>query len=112
RIRAIVSTPFIPRPPIRNQDGQSHRNRLKGVKVERRSPASRGQTCTPKHRDDQWSRISPHIVGDERTRGSSVEFDIWFIRPKAARSFNLVDRFVAHALAELQDFAGGRVLTA
>jgi hypothetical protein len=75
-------------------------------------PASWGQTCTPKHRDDQWSRISPHIVGDERTRGSSVEFDIWLIRPKAARSLNLVDRFVAHALAELQDFAGGRVLTA
>ena len=50
RIRAIVSTPFIPRPPIRNQDGQSHRNRLKGVKVGRRSPASWGQTCTPKHK--------------------------------------------------------------
>ncbi|MDU0343209.1 lipocalin family protein, partial [Bosea rubneri] len=45
-------TPFIPRPPIRNQDGQSHRNRLKGVKVGCRSPASRGQTCTPKHNGD------------------------------------------------------------
>jgi DNA-binding transcriptional LysR family regulator len=35
----------------------------------------------------------------------AVEFDIWLIRPKAARSFNLVDRFVEHALAQLQRFA-------
>lgn len=42
----------------------------------------------------------------------AVEFDIWLIRPKAARSFNLIDRFVEHALAELQDFADGLVLTA
>ncbi len=41
--------PSSPRPPVRNQNGQSHRNRLKGVKVGRRSPALRGQTCTPKH---------------------------------------------------------------
>lgn len=42
----------------------------------------------------------------------AVEFDIWLIRPKAARSFNLIDRFVEHALAELQDFADGLVMTA
>lgn len=35
----------------------------------------------------------------------AVEFDIWLIRPKAGRSFNLVDRFVEHALASLQRFA-------
>ncbi|ODT23492.1 MAG: hypothetical protein ABS35_12820 [Kaistia sp. SCN 65-12] len=35
----------------------------------------------------------------------AVEFDIWLIRPKAARPFNLVDRFIEHALAELQGFA-------
>lgn len=35
----------------------------------------------------------------------AVEFDIWLIRPKAARSFNLVEGFLAHALAELRHFA-------
>lgn len=34
----------------------------------------------------------------------AVEFDIWLIRPKAARSFNLIERFVEHALTQLQDF--------
>lgn len=34
----------------------------------------------------------------------AVEFDIWLIRPKAARSFNLIERFVEHALAQLHDF--------
>lgn len=42
----------------------------------------------------------------------AVEFDIWLIRPKAARPFNLVDRFVEHALAELQDFSDNLVETA
>lgn len=42
----------------------------------------------------------------------AVEFDIWLIRPKAARPFNLVDRFVEHALAELQAFADGLLETA
>jgi transposase len=38
-------------------------------------------------RDDQWARISPHIIGDERTRGSSgrdnrlfVEAVLWIAR--------------------------------
>jgi putative transposase len=38
-------------------------------------------------RDDQWERISPHIIGDERTRGSSgqnnrmfVEAVLWIVR--------------------------------
>ena len=38
-------------------------------------------------RDDQWARISPHIIGDERTRGSSgrdnrlfVEAVLWIVR--------------------------------
>lgn len=35
----------------------------------------------------------------------AVEFDIWLIRPKAARSFNLIERFVEHALTQLQDFS-------
>ena len=37
--------------------------------------------------DDQWERISPHIIGDERTRGSSgrdnrgfVEAVLWLVR--------------------------------
>lgn len=34
----------------------------------------------------------------------AVEFDIWLIRPKAARSFNLIERFVEHVLTQLQDF--------
>jgi DNA-binding transcriptional LysR family regulator len=40
-----------------------------------------------------------------------VEFDVWLIRPKAARPSNLVEGFVLHALQQLQDFAdaiGGR----
>lgn len=35
----------------------------------------------------------------------AVEFDIWLIRPKAARSFNLVDSFIVHALEGLRRFA-------
>ncbi|MBK1842235.1 LysR family transcriptional regulator [Azospirillum sp. YIM B02556] len=35
----------------------------------------------------------------------AVEFDIWLIRPKAARSFNLVDSFVAFTLERLDVFA-------
>lgn len=38
-------------------------------------------------RDEQWERISPHIIGDERTRGSSgrdnrifVEAVLWIVR--------------------------------
>ena len=38
-------------------------------------------------RDDQWERISSHIIGDERTRGSSgrdnrmfVEAVLWIVR--------------------------------
>ena len=38
-------------------------------------------------RDDQWERISAHIIGDERTRGSSghdnrmfVEAVLWIVR--------------------------------
>ncbi|MGO4404402.1 IS5 family transposase [Bosea sp. RAF48] len=38
-------------------------------------------------RDDQWERLSPHIIGDERTRGSSgrdnrmfVEAVLWIVR--------------------------------
>jgi len=38
-------------------------------------------------RNDQWERISPHIIGDERTRGSSgrdnrmfVEAVLWIVR--------------------------------
>jgi len=34
----------------------------------------------------------------------AVEFDIWLIRPKAARPFNLVDRFVAFTLDRLAAF--------
>lgn len=34
-----------------------------------------------------------------------VEFDVWLIRPKAARQSNLIEGFVAHALIELQQFA-------
>ena len=37
--------------------------------------------------DDQWARISPHIIGDERTRGSCgrdnrmfVEAVLWIVR--------------------------------
>ena len=37
--------------------------------------------------DDQWGRIAPHIIGDERTRGSSgcdnrrfVEAVLWLVR--------------------------------
>ena len=37
--------------------------------------------------DEQWARISPHIIGDERTRGSSgrdnrmfVEAVLWIVR--------------------------------
>jgi DNA-binding transcriptional LysR family regulator len=37
----------------------------------------------------------------------AVEFDIWLIRPKAARPFNLVDKFVAFALDELAVFVSG-----
>ncbi|KAF0137742.1 MAG: hypothetical protein FD152_276 [Xanthobacteraceae bacterium] len=39
-------------------------------------------------RDDQWERISPHIIGDERSRGSSgrnnrlfVEAVLWIVEP-------------------------------
>lgn len=35
----------------------------------------------------------------------TVEFDIWLIRPKAARSFNLVDSFVLFTLERLAAFA-------
>ncbi|ALG72943.1 LysR family transcriptional regulator [Azospirillum thiophilum] len=35
----------------------------------------------------------------------TVEFDIWLIRPKAARSFNLVDSFVSFTLERLDLFA-------
>ncbi len=49
RIRAIVSTPFIPCPPIPNQDRQSAFQITRGVKFGRRSHCSRGQICTPKH---------------------------------------------------------------
>jgi putative transposase len=38
-------------------------------------------------RDDQWERMSAHIIGDERTRGSSgranrmfVEAVVWIVR--------------------------------
>lgn len=38
-------------------------------------------------RDDQWDRIAPHIIGDERSRGSSgrnnrlfVEAVLWIVR--------------------------------
>lgn len=38
-------------------------------------------------RDDQWERIAPHIIGDERTRGSSgrdnrlfIEAVLWIVR--------------------------------
>jgi len=38
-------------------------------------------------RDDQWERMSQHIIGDERTRGSSgrdnrmfVEAVLWIVR--------------------------------
>jgi putative transposase len=38
-------------------------------------------------RDEQWARISPYIIGDERTRGSSgrdnrmfVEAVLWIVR--------------------------------
>jgi transposase len=38
-------------------------------------------------RDDQWERIAPHIIGDERTRGTSgrdnrlfVEGVLWIVR--------------------------------
>src|SRR6476469_4718501 len=38
-------------------------------------------------RDEQWGRISPHIIGDDRTRGSSgrdnrmfVEAVLWIVR--------------------------------
>ncbi|MGO7790362.1 transposase, partial [Rhizobium ruizarguesonis] len=38
-------------------------------------------------RDEQWERIAPHIIGDERTRGSSgrdnrmfVEAVLWIVR--------------------------------
>ncbi len=38
-------------------------------------------------RDDRWARISPHSIGDERTRGSSgrdnhlfVEAVLWIVR--------------------------------
>ena len=41
-------------------------------------------------RDDQWERISPHIIGDARTRGSSgrdnrmfVEAALWIVRTGA-----------------------------
>lgn len=41
-------------------------------------------------RDDQWARISAHIIGDERTRGSSgrnnrmfVESVLWIVRTGA-----------------------------
>lgn len=37
--------------------------------------------------DDQWGRIAPHVIGDERTRGSSgrdnrmfVEAVLWIVR--------------------------------
>jgi DNA-binding transcriptional LysR family regulator len=35
----------------------------------------------------------------------TVEFDVWLIRPKVARAFNLVDSFVEHALEQLRRFA-------
>ena len=53
--------------------------------------------------DDQWERMSGHIIGDERTRGSSgrdnrmfVEAVLWIVRtgspwrdpPDASRSWN------------------------
>jgi putative transposase len=38
-------------------------------------------------RDDQWERMAPHVIGDERTRGSSgrdnrlfVEAELWIAR--------------------------------
>jgi transposase len=41
-------------------------------------------------RDEQWARISPHIIGDDRTRGSSgrdnrmfVEAVLWIVRTGA-----------------------------
>ena len=30
-------------------------------------------------RDEQWERISPHIIGDERTRGSSGHDNRMFV---------------------------------
>ena len=50
-----------------------------------------------------YNNTNPDVV--IRPFSPAVEFDIWLIRPKAARSFNLVESFVAHALAELQRFA-------
>lgn len=50
-----------------------------------------------------YNNTNPAVV--IRPFSPAVEFDIWLIRPKAARSFNLVDSFVAHALEGLQRFA-------
>ncbi len=50
-----------------------------------------------------YNNTNPAVI--IRPFSPAVEFDIWLIRPKAARSFNLVDSFVAHALAELERFA-------
>lgn len=50
-----------------------------------------------------YNNTNPDVI--IRPFSPTVEFDIWLIRPKAAGSFNLVESFVAHALAELKKFA-------
>lgn len=50
-----------------------------------------------------YNNTNPAVV--IRPFSPAVEFDIWLIRPKAARSFNLVESFVVHALTELERFA-------
>jgi hypothetical protein len=39
----------------------------------------------------------------------AVEFDVWLIRPKVARPFNLIDRFTAFALERLADFVANEL---
>ncbi len=50
-----------------------------------------------------FNNEDPRIV--VRRFEPAVQFDIWLIRPKAARSFNLVDNFVAYTLERLDRFA-------
>ncbi|MCW2241402.1 LysR substrate-binding domain-containing protein [Azospirillum canadense] len=50
-----------------------------------------------------FNNVDPQIV--VRRFEPAVQFDIWLIRPKAARSFNLVDNFVAYTLERLDRFA-------
>ncbi|MBP2296801.1 LysR substrate-binding domain-containing protein [Azospirillum rugosum] len=50
-----------------------------------------------------FNNEDPRIV--VRRFEPAVQFDIWLIRPKAARTFNLVDNFVAYTLERLDRFA-------